>query len=207
MTKGQPQKLIGGAGGLAPGTPIDAAATAAKSGASTSSVSLTSEANAIASSANLKTPNWRGGQGFTYPSVQWLNTNVWLIPFYSAGDWVSALTGWGASQSVTVVLDNWSCLLNWGFISPTYTAPSVSWTYSYPYYTYLWYGNDISNWGWKTPPQGLVLTDIFGNSLQVTVQIYMNIKTWTPISPSIYDYNWDGSGWGPAGPPGLQQGG
>ena len=51
-------------------------------------------------------------------------------------------------------------------------------------------------WGWKTPPIGIALNDRFGNTLQCTTNIGVNLRTWQPVSVSIYDYQFFGNSWG-----------
>lgn len=52
------------------------------------------------------------------------------------------------------------------------------------------------SWGWKTPPIGLSMYDRWGNTLQVSVQVGLNLRNFDVVSVRINDYYFSGNTWG-----------
>lgn len=198
-TEGEPQKDVSGKN-LVTGTPIDVGSAKAQGGArATSAVSFTGDLNSnsggLPKAELTNAPTYGGSSGPSGGSygVTWLNANVFTIPRRHWGDW-----GWGGSQQlVTVVLDNWSARVNrWGGFDPVFRAPAVGYTFSWPRWEYLWYAYTWGSWGWKTPPLGLNLFDNFGNVLQVSVQVGLNLRDFEVVSVRVFDYYFSGNNWG-----------
>lgn len=130
--------------GLITGVPIDVENAKSQNGAKqASSASFESTFN-DAGNNGLVTPEVRGarayggGSGTVNAPVQWLHAGIYTIPRYEAQGFLSAVTGLGATQVVTIVLENWAAkLMNYG-PSPIFRAPSVGYSFSWGRYEYLW---------------------------------------------------------------------
>jgi hypothetical protein len=141
-TTGDAQKDESGKG-LQTGVPVDVESAKSQSGArQASSVSFESNFNDAANNG-LETPELRGvpaynGGGTVNAPVQWLHAGIYTIPRYEANGFLSAITGFGASQILTVVLENWTAKLVGFGNTPIFRAPSVGFTYTWSRYEYLW---------------------------------------------------------------------
>ena len=138
---GEPQKDISGKGVLT-GTPIEVGSARSQGGArATSTVSFAGDLNSASNDqpkpqlTNAPAYGGSGPSGGTY-GITWLNAPVYTIHRRERGDW-----GWGfgSSELVTVVLDNWEARVNnWLSFNPTFKAPAVGYTFGWPRYEYLW---------------------------------------------------------------------
>ena len=128
--------------------------------------------------------------------VTWLNADVYVIPKRVASNWFSAISGLGAKQVVTIVYERWAAQLNsWG-PSPTYRAPSLSQSFAWGAYEYLYYAATTGGWGFKTPSTSLSMYDAFGNRLAVLVRTSLNLRTFEVVSVRVLDYKFSGNNWG-----------
>jgi hypothetical protein len=191
--------------GLITGTPIDIESAKSQNGArQASSASFADDLNSAGENSGggqlRGAPAWGGGSGGggNYP-LYWLNANVYTIPRYDPGafGFLGSILGFGASQVVTIVLDNWSAKIpSWG-PSPVFKAPAVGYTFAWSLYEYRWYASRYGgNWGWKSPPLGLVMYDQLNNRLEAEVFVGLNLRTWEVVSVNVANTWFAGNQWG-----------
>ena len=191
--------------GLTVGTPIDVNQAKSQNGAKqASSASFTDELNSAGDNGGAKpelrgAPSWGGGGGGggSY-GIMWLSANVYTIPRYDPGSlgFLGAILGWGSSQLVTIVLDDWAARVNgWG-PQPVFRSPAVGFTFAWNLNEYRWYGAKYGNWGWKSPPLGLTMRDALGNRLEAEVYVGLNLRSWEVVSVNVPNYWFAGNNWG-----------
>ena len=187
------------------GTPIDVNQAKSQSGAKqASSASFTDELNSAGDNGGAKpelrgAPSWGGGgsSGTSY-GITWLSANVYTIPRYDPGSlgFLGAILGWGSSQLVTIVLDDWAARVNgWG-PQPVFRSPAVGFTFAWNINEYRWYGAKYGNWGWKSPPLGLTMRDALGNRLEAEVFVALNLRSWEVVGVNVPNYWFAGNNWG-----------
>lgn len=110
---------------------------------------------------------------------------------------LSFFTGSGATYVLNIVLNGWEARVRgWG-PAPIYRSGPVAFSYSWNFYSYLWYANNYGSWAWKSPPLGLVMTDQYNNAILTTVRVTLNLKTSEIYSTRITDVQWWGNNnWG-----------
>lgn len=86
--------------------------------------------------------------------------------------------------------------LSFFFLPSDLRAPSLSQSFSFGAYEYLYYAATTGGWGFKTPSTAITMFDSFGNRLSVLVRTSLNLRTFEVVSVRVLDYKFSGNNWG-----------